>query len=110
MDPVLSRHELDQLRCEHGCDDHPLILHARCHMGAPTWAAYDRDTGHLVVTCAKCGHHVATVAVAATAATESADIEALLYEWAYLSDDPEDTRVLPWAKRAAHLLQTLRAQ
>lgn len=60
---ALTRADLDTMRCANGCDDHPLFLHARCHMDADLTVAYDRETGTLIVQCAVCDKTTAVIAV-----------------------------------------------
>lgn len=33
------------------------------------------------------------------------ELDDLLHDWNFIADDPEDTRILPWAKRAYSCLQ-----
>lgn len=68
MGNILTRRELDPMRCETpGCDhaDHPhgLSLHPTCHARAPLQVWY-RD-GVLTVLCAGCKTEIARIAVAA---------------------------------------------
>ena len=60
----MTRIQLDQVRCVNGCDDHPIDLSSKCHFNAPTFSAYDRKNGTLILTCAECGNTVLTVSVA----------------------------------------------
>ena len=63
MSKTLRRIDLDQLRCAAGCDGHPIVLHSVCHPRAATWAAYDRESGNLTITCCLCKREIAVIAV-----------------------------------------------
>jgi hypothetical protein len=58
--------KLDAMRCANGCDDHPLVLHSRCHPYDPLWPEYERSTGLLILRCSvrNCQREVATIQVA----------------------------------------------
>lgn len=62
--PPLTRRELDQHRCHHGCEGHPIFLNASCHPRKGLEVAYDKESGDLLVACAVCQKPVARVAVA----------------------------------------------
>lgn len=63
------------------------------------------------VTYTRCvldaGHKIPCVPEADWQAVLSSRITDLLHDWAFIPDDPEDTRILPWAKRAETLLRSL---
>lgn len=66
----LTRIDLDLMAAK-GCQapgcknhDHTIFLHGRCHMSAGLDVSYTRDSRALVIVCARCKRHVATVAVA----------------------------------------------
>ncbi len=66
---ALKRVHLDAAQCATpGCDHSQhsalMFLHGRCHPSAPTWAAYNRETGNLEITCAECEATIATIEVA----------------------------------------------
>lgn len=63
----LTQKDLDNHTCQaEGCDHKghstEMVLHPRCHMGTPTWTAY--ENGAITVKCSECDMLVARIAVA----------------------------------------------
>lgn len=46
------------------CKDHGTFIHARCHIGYPTWAEFSPREGVLIIRCSVCDETVARIAVA----------------------------------------------
>lgn len=61
----LTRIQLDLVRCENGCNDHPIDLASKCHPDAPTYNFYDKKKGVLILHCAQCEKIVFSVQVEA---------------------------------------------
>jgi hypothetical protein len=64
---ILTQRELNKAVCSNpSCNEEhgPLVLHARCHPDAGTWAVYDKGTGVLSFRCGACEQKVVEVAVA----------------------------------------------
>lgn len=61
---ILRVEDLDRLAAQearaHGC----LVLHGRCHPGAPLVVSYEKGSGLLCVSCRQCARVIAEVAVA----------------------------------------------
>jgi hypothetical protein len=65
MAALAFRQELDQIRCsEPDCDADAegVQLESPCHPDIAMWAYYRH--GELTLTCARCGRHVTSIAVA----------------------------------------------
>jgi hypothetical protein len=65
MIPLATRADLDELRCsEPDCDgDAPgVMLESACHPEFAMWPHYRH--GELTLSCARCGRHVVTIAIA----------------------------------------------
>lgn len=60
---MLTRIELDKMRCPCGCDS-PVFLRARCHPKSKTWTSYWPQRGALQIRCAHCGKLVCEILVA----------------------------------------------
>lgn len=64
---VLTKKDLDAAGCSTpGCQHDHTILHfrGRCHPHGPVSALYDRRSGEIVISCARCQKLIARVAVA----------------------------------------------
>lgn len=65
MGMIVTREQLDQMRCGHehheGDDCGPLWMHSNCHPEKPTWARYENGT--LRIECSKCKREILTVGV-----------------------------------------------
>lgn len=77
---ALTQRELDKMGCcDCGKGAHPhhesVILSGACHKGAPTIAAYDSDTGCLLIACSVCTQPVVAILVAANADSPGAEEE-----------------------------------
>lgn len=63
---IVTREVLDGMGCQMpGCDHTAhdgLVLHARCHLDAATWATY--HDGVLTISCAVCERVIVRLAVA----------------------------------------------
>lgn len=62
----VTQQELDSMTCAHeGCDhkshSSQMVIHPRCHVGAPTWCWY--DNGVINVKCSECDSLVVRIAV-----------------------------------------------
>jgi hypothetical protein len=65
--PPLTQYDLKDRRCNDPgcqCEQEGIVLHARCHMGAPSWAHYDPEFGMLTLRCAECDKAFTQLAVA----------------------------------------------
>lgn len=61
---MLYKGDLDNMQCD-ACGDsgvEKLYLHPRCHLRSPLWVEY--SDGIITATCAECGKHVTSIAVA----------------------------------------------
>lgn len=68
MMQILDQRALDAMDCgtpNCGHDHSVLWMHARCHPRSNLAVAYQKATGTILVTCAKCNRTVGEIAVAA---------------------------------------------
>lgn len=47
----LTRQDLDARKCEHGCEDHDLMISLPCHPSVGYFVSYNKQTGVIRVHC-----------------------------------------------------------
>lgn len=69
---MLFREDMDSQQCSAPDCDHQhedeMVIHSMCHVNAPTWATYNRESGTILVTCAICERPIVGLVVASRGA------------------------------------------